>query len=347
MNSPESDVVLLAGSGAATEFSAVDVWLFALPSDQVVAALDLTFSSPDLNVDSGATVRVLESTAYADVTVGDLSLADCIAELAGQANAERIGGREDGLPPERHQAVFAPEVGVHAIPADEIVKRILYRIDPPYREEFLPIDRPAGLNQEQRSLCAVTPYVSLLYGHDIALENSVFLTTVQAVGTAARFRQIWRDAYKDVRWFRSMVQSRTIGQQRRGDLEVLSDRLGNHELELSFSVETSAISDCSSRLCGSAASIWRCTTSWNCRARAEKVSRMFTRLEASIRSELTAIDIRERRDEEDQRLRFAGAASAVGFVVAPAGFLLAFFGINAVQVSNSYSIFDWSHYSGP
>jgi len=107
-------------------------------------------------------------------------------------------------------------------------------------KQFMHEVQPSGLNQEGRVHGWITPYVSLLFGHQRYVEDSVFLTTVQAIGTAARFRQIWRDAYEDVRTFRTEKLAPDVGQQSRDSLEELVDRLGNLELDLSFSVETSA-----------------------------------------------------------------------------------------------------------
>src|SRR5262249_25577527 len=151
------------------------------------------------------------------------------------------------------------------------------------------------------TLCAVTPYVSLLSDHPDYLENSVFLTVVQAIGTAARFRQIWHRAYGEVRGFRREGQAESSGMQQRDGLERLADELGNLELDLSFMVETSGdlgLLIPSLRI----GSFYReLYGALELRQRAATVSRMFTRLEASIRSELTAIEIRDRRGEEEKQ----------------------------------------------
>lgn len=80
------------------------------------------------------------------------------------------------------------------------------------------------------------------------------------------------------------------------------------------------------------------------RERAETVSRMFIRLDASIRSELTAIEIREQQEREQKRLRWGVAVSALSLIAVPIGFLAAYFGINATEVSNQWSMFDMHHY---
>ena len=334
-----------------TEITSAESWLFALPSDQVVAALVLYFRSPDLNEDFALAVKVLELCAYAQIEIEGLHLAAHIGRLADQSGAIAIDETQT-LPPEHHQIVFAREFRGKEPPREDVVDRILYRVDPPYREEFMPLyARPSGLNQEQHTYGAVTPYVSFLYGHQDYVDNSVFLTTVQAVGTAARFREIWHTAYGHVKTFRATKLAPEVGQQTRADLEELVDQLGNLELDLSFSVETSAdlgLLIPSLRIESFHHELYNVM---ELPTRARTVSQMFARLDSSIRSELTAIDIRERKAEvqkrgelEETRLRRAIAVSALSTVGVPLGFLVGFFGINATQVQGTYSIFDMHHY---
>jgi heme exporter protein D len=318
-------------------------WLFGLPSDQVVAVLDFDFVSGPLDVDPTPTTKVLERCAYAQLCVDGLNLERHIAALATKACAEEID-TNTMLPPERHQVVFAPYVPGGQLPGEDILKTIIYRVDPPNRPEFMKVRRPSGLNEAEHTLGAVTPYVSLLYGHQEYIENSVFLTAVHAVGTTARFRQIWHKAHGQVRDFRYKVQNPQVGKQRRADMEILVDELGNLELDLSFSVETSAdlgLLIPSLRLESFHRELYK---AMELRERADTVSRMFSRLDASIRSELTAIEIRERQADEDKRLRRDAAVSVLTFIGVPVGFLVAFFGINATQVNNDWSIFSMRHY---
>jgi hypothetical protein len=325
------------------KFSRAESWLFVLPSDQVVAVLDFHFATNPLDIDPVPTTTVLERCAYAQLMVDGQDLETHIANLAREAGAEEIDSNKL-LPPERHQVVFAPYVEGGTVPDEETVKRIIYRVDPPNRPEFMKFRKPAGLNEAGRTLGAVTPYVSLLYGHQDYIENSVFLTAVQAVGTTARFRQIWHKAHGQVRDFRYTTQNPDVGKQRRSDMEFLVDELGNLELDLSFSVETSAdlgLLIPSLRLESFHKELYE---AMELRERAETVSRMFSRLDASIRSELTAIEIRERQADEVKRLRRDAAVSVLSFIGVPVGFLVAFFGVNASQVNSNWSIFNFHHY---
>jgi hypothetical protein len=212
---PCKNAAMLKPANEGVQITRADSWLFVLPSDQVVAALDFDVRNVLLGTDPSPIVKLLEQCTYARLTVDDLSLETHIATLAKQVGAEELDTNNKFLPPERHQIVFAEHVGGKP-PDDEIIKVILYRLEPPNRPEFMEYRKPSGLNEVDRTLCAVTPNVSLLYGQRDYVENSVFLTAVQAVGTAARFRQIWHKAHGQVRKFRKNGQTEEVGTQRRG-----------------------------------------------------------------------------------------------------------------------------------
>jgi uncharacterized membrane protein YqjE len=82
------------------------------------------------------------------------------------------------------------------------------------------------------------------------------------------------------------------------------------------------------------------------RDRADTVSRMFARLDSSIGSELTAIDIRERNVSSRKSANRDWAISLLTLAGVPLTFLLAFFGINASQVDRAFSMFDLRRYAG-
>lgn len=370
----------------------MDAWLFVLPSDQVVAAYDFDLAGRTVHdeknqeaVDPLSTIRLLERCAYARLIINNLSVDAHIASLLeGDDKAKQVRMIEtddeapaatpagepeaaEPFPPERHQIVFATNIKAPPLSPprqtdgddDNTIRQILYRIEPPNRPEFITYERPPELNL-RGTLCAVTPYVSLLSDHPDYLENSVFLTVVQAVGTAARFRQIWHKAHREVRRFRREDQDEKTGTQSRDKLEKLADELGNLELDLSFSVETSAdlgLLIPSLRIESFHHKLYEVL---ELRERAETVSRMFGRLEASIRSELTAIDIRDRRlldaerqreedrrqreedrrkREEDRRRQWDNSVAVVTFIAIPIGFLSAFYGLNVREVDPSRSGF--------
>jgi hypothetical protein len=328
--------------------------LFVLPSHQVVAALTLRFNSPNLNDDVEPAERILDLCGYAQVGVKGVDLVTYIGHRAEDKGAychdpATLATRErppapsvvalPALPPERHQIMFVRDTGDHLTPSEDVVNRILYRTDPPYREEVMKIASPVGLNREKGRFAAVTPFVSFVYGHADYVDYSIFLTTVQAVGTAAQFREIWYQAYQLIRTFRDEKQAKEVGVQQRQSMEELVDELGNLQLDLSFSVETSADLGLLIPALRIESFHRELYDVLELPARARTVSRMFERLESSIQSELTAIDIRERNEQEAKRRDWAIAAGFLSSVGVPLGFLVAFFGINASQVTNKRSMF--------
>jgi hypothetical protein len=312
----------------------VQTWLFALPSNQVVVALALTFRTSRPADDTVPTAQVLERCVQAALTVNGRSLPEYVQGLAKEVEAKDIASETAALLPERHQLVFVPRLDDDEEPPDyQTISEIIYLKDPPYREEFTTMQRPRQLNLKRpRRLGVVTPYVSLIYGHERFVEDSIFLSTVHAVGTASRFRQIWHEAYRHVREFRDHNQAEEAGVQTRNELEKLADYLGNLEFDLTFSVEfpLMRIESFRSALYGA----------MDLPDQAETLSQMFTQLGGSLKSEITAIDIRERRREDSRQKWNAVAASVLSLVGVPVGFVLAFLGINASQVDQNHSMLD-------
>jgi hypothetical protein len=337
----------------------VRTWLFRLASDQVVLALDIEAANPRLNVDATPTIHLLERSAFARFTIADLPIGEYTAQVAAACGCTLLN--DDGsqkpelyrtqLAPERHQVVFAPPArgrfgvfGRSRMP-DWALRPILYRKNPPFRPEFIRIKRPEGLNEGSLRQGVVTPYTSLLIGHHQSIENSVFLTAVQAVGTSARFRQIWHRAHELIRIFRENMQREENGIQNRDEMEGLADELGNLELELSFAVETASDLGLLIPTLRSASFHRDLHSVIELQERAERVSRLFTQLDASIRSELTAIGIREAGLTDQHRAKWNLAINLVGFIVVPIGFVLSVFGINTKEITaTSDSMWDFGKF---
>ncbi|MGH3887744.1 MAG: hypothetical protein ACRDSZ_14455 [Pseudonocardiaceae bacterium] len=251
--------------------------LFTLPSKQVVLAVTMSLNGGALTdtqqVESIATV--LEQCISGQIMLGGRRLETALPEKLPKRLPDGGKGFSRDVPggsllPERHQLVFmSRSAPVQPVPSQQVIDKILYRSTPPYRPEFVDPRRPEQLNSPRQpatngvtgqarpsgllrpyhpdadqhdaeqlpTLGVVTPYASLLYGHRDYVEASIFLSTVHAVGTAARFRHIWRESYQQVLQFREQKQAKVTGVQTRDDLEILADNLGNLEFDLTFSVE--------------------------------------------------------------------------------------------------------------
>jgi hypothetical protein len=356
------------------EVTETDAVLFALPSDQVVLAVTLGFATAPLSDPAGlrSVTRVLEQSIEAAVTIRGRSLTDWVAALPASRPSEdglsmdAMSDQAEPLLPERHQLVFvARGHDGEAVPTPAVINELLYRDVPPYREEFgspkapEPLNlvelsgqetvlRPSGSpllppdeasNQRLITLGVVTPYVSLLYSHQSYVEDSIFLSTVHAVGTASRFRQIWHEAYQQVRVFREKKQRQATGLQTRADLEELADHLGNLEFDLTFSVEFPLM-----RIETFHTALYEAMDLSN---QAKALSQMFDQLDGSLRSEITAIDVRERRRDDGRQKWNAFAAGVLSLIGVSVGFVIAFLGVNTREVpggTNQLSMWD-SHFA--
>jgi hypothetical protein len=312
------------------------IWLFRLPSGQIVAALSLDTTCELLD-----TIDLLEDCYFADLQIGEKSLAEYAHALAVQLGAD--GSAEPDFLPERHQMVLGasrPEED-----CEDALQRLIYRANLPYRKEFSAIRYPAELNRRPGWLAAVGPYVSVVCGHSDFIENAVFLSAVQAVAAAAQLRAIRQAAYADVRLFRDLEATGGTTRDRRRMLERIADQLGDLELELSYSVEASAdlgLLVPSLRVESFHNALYE---SMSLAGKAVTAGRMLERLGSAISAELTAIESIERRADESRRIRYAVAVGFVSAVAIPASLILAFLGINARQVHSNLSMFS-HHYLG-
>jgi hypothetical protein len=227
--------------------------------------------------------------------------------------------------------------------AEDVVQRLVYRADLPYRKEHSAIRHPAELNRRPGWLAAVGPYVSVVCGHSDFIENAIFTSAVQGAAAAAQLREIRQAAYADVRRFRSLDAAGGSTRSRRQVLEQIADQLGDLELELSYSVEASA--DFGLLVPSLRAESFHNALyeSMGLAGKAATAARMLERLSAAIGAELTAIESIERRADENRRVRYAVAAGFISVVAIPASLILGFLGINASQVRSGQSMFS-HHY---
>jgi hypothetical protein len=350
-------------------FDRIEVVLSALPIpvSQVVASLVIDFHDDEFTSDrDGRIRRLVTASANGELYVDGRKLADIVDDLAKKVKAEPEPDVDEpgdtpslsmlGLGPgtlrERHTLVFvqptgevSPEAWQHEAPEIErIARTIIHGAYWPYRAEFSTIYVPGALYEVDGALAVVSHYASVLYGQPDVVHSSVLLSTVQTVGTAARFQWIWRSAYSKVRDFQMNKQQQQTGRQTRDSLAPLADEMGNLELDLTFNVQTAADLGLSSTPALVDSFHAALHEAMKFKTRAETVANMFERVNSSIQSELTAIASREKQDEDDRRQRSELLLGLVTFVLAPLGLLLAFFGISTKDVTSSDSIREYHHY---
>jgi hypothetical protein len=312
---------------------AARLWLFGLPSGQVVVALSLDVDCPLI-----AAVDLLEDCYYLDLACDQTGIAETAAVFAADRGVTVEPG---GFAPERHQIVYSRQLDVRD-PAD-LIQRLVYRVDLPYRSEFSVISYPGELNRRPNTLAAVGPYVSVFCGQQDYVENAAFVSAAQAVASSVRLREIRNALYHELRRFGAADRAEEDTRTRRRTLEQITDDLTRLELDLSVSVEAPAdlrVLIPSLRAVEYHREVY---TALGMKDLAETVSRMLRRLEATARAELTSIESIERRADEDRRLRWAVAIGFVSAVAIPISLILAFFGINADEVNSQRSMLDPSY----
>lgn len=311
------------------------LWLLSLPSAQIAAALSVDVDCPLIG-----TVELLEDCYELDLAIGGTDLESM---LTAEAQAHGVWRGSSRLAAERHQLVYSNALAVED-PAD-LLQRVVYRADLPYRPEHSAIAYPPELNRRPGTTAAVGPYVSAFCGQQDYLENAAFVSAVQLVASAVRVREIRDTAYRDLRQLSGTGPVRYATRARRRMLERTADGLTRLELDLSLAVEAPGDLGAVVPSLRTIEYHRQVYASAGLAERTATVSQMLRRLDATIRSELTSIESVERRTDENRRLRWAVAIGFVSSVAIPISLVLAFFGINASQVDADRSMFD-SGYAG-
>lgn len=306
------------------------IWLFALPTGQVVVGLTLDVDCTHLHA-----VNLLEDCYYLALSIDGGQVEQLVA---AEARAHGLQVDTEEFAPERHQIVYSAPL--EAKDPGDVVQRLIYRANLPYRPGYGAISYPGELNRRPNTTAAVGPYVSVLFGQQDYVENAALISAVQAVASSARLREIRNAIYHDLREFHAIERAAADTRTRRRTLERITDDLTRLELDLSVSVEAPGdlgVLVPSLRVIEYHNQVY---ASIGIRELAETVSRMLRRLEATGRAELTSVESIERRADEDRRLRWAVAIGFVSVVAVPISLILAFFGINTTQVAADRSMFD-------
>ncbi|MGW2766164.1 hypothetical protein [Streptomyces sp. NPDC001275] len=316
---------------------AAGLWHFVLPSGQVVVAV--TLDVPGTLIEA---IPLLEDLHYASIQCEGLPLEQLAADRIGY----RLGSDEPvpGFLPERHQLVFQSVNAPEQVPDDDTIQRVIYRSDLPYRTEHSSIRYPMELNRRPTTVGALGPYVSLLCGHQDYIENCLLLSAVQAVGSAARLRQVREVAYAYVHKFRHRSVGQGGAHDRRTVLEEISDGLSQLELELSYSVEVGGDIGMLVPALRVDSFHQELFAAMGLTERAATIGQMLTRLSNAISAELTSVESMEQRAADRRRVRTVVAVTFVTTISGTLGLLFGFFGINARQVDERRSMFD-NHYT--
>lgn len=130
------------------------LWLFRVPHGGLVVGMTLDFTGP-----LAESVPLLEDAYYGEIAMGSDSLLDALRESAGNRLAPllqtaRIGGHG-------HQLLFVPDSCQDLVESDgmsnrqvnhDLVRRLIYRYDVPYRPDSGLVVFPPETNRRMRAL---------------------------------------------------------------------------------------------------------------------------------------------------------------------------------------------------
>jgi hypothetical protein len=230
-----------------------------------------------------------------------------------------------GLREERYQLLYLPQEQANEISSRRVLNDLIRGGDDTRPSALSSLTWPEDLNDATGGSAVVGRWTSVLVGHERVVEHSALASAVSLVGLADHLRQIGQETRLQLRIFQKEKRTSVPGLQERRDLEVLIENLANLQLDLVQGVVRPepriaafhrALDD-ALEVSGESAAL----------------SRGFGELSTSLGSELTAIDIRERR-QIDAEKNWNLVSGIVLSPISAAGFVLAFLGINASQVDD-------------
>jgi hypothetical protein len=309
---------------------AASVGIFTLPSDQVIATLVVDFDSSHANIGPATVAAVLESCTGTSIQLRGRPLPEVLAEIAARADI-LASGAEAIIAAERHQLVMLRSSGNGDIDDLPGLKQLFFDGTHNHSGSTVP---PFEIGRSGDPQVVVGTSRSLLVGLDQLAEDSATLAAIKIVGTASRLARLRQETHHTVRAF---LENRRDGAGYRNDFETLIDEVGALQLDLGINVELALlpITPFYNALVDAAQLL----------TQAQNLGQILDRIEGSIGSVFVANDIHERQVQDLERNRARVRSALVSAIALPFTFLAAFFGINASQVSSTYSIFDLRHYA--
>jgi hypothetical protein len=335
---------------AATRIVHARSWLFRVPHGGLVAALTLDFEGP-----LRAAIPLLEDAYYAETRMGDELL---LTSLVRCAPADISACLEDvELAGHCHQLLFAGQSaeglvtssGLERTLDHDLIRRLIYRYDVPYRPDSGLVRFPAEANRGMQAVAACGPYFSVFASQQDYVENAALISAIQLVGSSALLADTRQHAYSALTTLRELhaqidetddIQYRRV----RRRLAELSERVGRLELDLSFGIEAYneiAALVPSLRVSGLHRELFEAAALPD---QAGSIAQMLDRLSRAIAAEAASVLASERGRDERRRLVWSVAVGFVSFVAIPLTLIFGFFAVATNDVSRQTSLLDIAHY---
>ena len=326
------------------------LWLFKVPHGGLVAGLTLDFSGPLRD-----SIPLLEDAYYGEVETRSGPLLDTLRFAAGDLSPY-LETAELGT--HGHQLLFVPASCEDLVDGDnhrrrqvnhDLVRRLIYRYDAPYRQDSGLVVFPPEPNRRMRALAACGPYFSVLASQQDYVENCALVSAVQLVGCGDLLGTTRAEAFEALTNLRTLQAEvdgldRVEHRQVRRQLARLSERVGRLELDLSFGVEayqeiaalvpSLRVTDLHRQLFDSAA----------IPEQSRSIDQILQRLERAVAAESASVLAAEHGRDERRRLAWGVAIGFASFVAIPLTLVFGFFALATTDVSRDSSLLDIGRY---
>jgi hypothetical protein len=335
----------------AVEIRKSRLWLFRVPHGGFVGGLTLDFFGS-----LSDSIPLLEDAYYGEIKIGPHSFLEALRSSAVDGIASLLETAQ--LANHGHQLLFVPSSCDDLVTSDgessrrinhDLVRRIIYRYDVPYRNDSGLVGFPPEANRGMRALAACGPYFSVLSSQQDYVENCALVAAIQLVGCADLLHATRAEAFEALTDLRSLQAAvdQTDGiqhRQVRRRLARLSERVGRLELDLSFGVEayqeiaalvpSLRVSGLHRQLFDSAA----------IPDQSRSIDQILRRLGRAVAAESASVIASERSRDERRRLAWGVAIGFASFVAIPLTLIFGFFALATTDVSHNSSLLDLGRY---
>ncbi|MCH5585805.1 hypothetical protein MK805_12715 [Shimazuella sp. AN120528] len=314
----------------------VEAYLFCLPSNQVVSVFQASFQA-NLNT----LILIMEDFYYNDFQIETLSP----LELFNDLDAENVINKKgEGFHSSYHQIInFSQEFITEDIPTD-LIQRVVYRADLPYRKEYSGIIYPTELNRRPYTFCGMGPFVTAIGGHQGYMSECIFISAIQLVGCVGMLKNIHDELNFELESIREDEKGIYNLKKRREKLSHLSHRLSQLQLSISLDVESPSN-------IGLVVPALRLESYHSALSEANEIAKRIAiisnkidRIEKMVMYESAQISSVEREYDEAHRILWTVIVTFISVVSIPPSVLFAFLGINASEVNDKVSMFDLHKY---
>ena len=314
----------------------IEIHLFVLPSNQVLISFTISF-----NLKIKDAILLMEDFYYRDFTVDNKDSIELV-EILGGKNLDYHG---DGFDETYHQIFTANKKHIPKDLDDNLIQKIIYRADLPYRKDYNSIKYPLELNRRPNTYCGMGQFVTCIGGHQGYMEDCIHISALIVTASVSRLRIIKKEATNLLETIKSENEEKNVSlKQRRRVLNKSVSKLSELQLNLSLFVEAP------SHL-GMLVPALRLESYHDCLVEANKVSKRSSTIRSIIsqiericvlrRSRITNI---EREADEAHRSMWAVIISLLSALSIPPAIIFSFFGAEIAEMPKGTSLFDFSQF---